>query len=416
MAAANERAPAPGESTPRHTPSRIRILYVIDSLVAGGVESQMVDLISRLDLQRFEPRALVFYGAPARPPHFLPRLQELGVAVEMLNLGPGARDKLEAWQKVIAAAWRLRPHIIQAENYHANLLTRAARPLAPRGTRLIGTIRAADSPHQLRLERLGWRACAVIVASADHLKRQLMSGAGLPGERIVVIPNSIDVERFRAVVGRGVELRARLAAGAQRLVVSMGRISPEKRMDLLAGAVALLKRTGVTPKDARVAMIGPTEQAGAQQALDHVIEREALSEMILQLPTVPDPETYFAASDASALASPVEGLPIVALESLAAGKPVILSQGANASGVIEDGVTGWVARSNAPADLAEALRRMLSTSDEDLARMAERCRAEAGRYSLDALARRYMALYEALVSLSTTRPAERMKALGEATK
>lgn len=377
----------------------------------------MVDLISRLDRQRFEPHALVFYGAPARPPHFLPRLRELGVAVTMLNLGQGASDKLVAWRQVIAAAWRLRPHIIQAENYHANLLTRAARPLAPHATRLIGTIRAADSPHQLRLERLGWRACDVIVASADHLKHQLSSGAGVPPGRIVVIPNSIDIERFRAVDGGAAEARARLADGAKRLVISMGRVSHEKRMDLLAEAVSLLKREGLTRHDARVVIIGPAEQADAQLALDRVIEREALSEIVLQLPTVPDPETYFLASDASALASPVEGLPIVALESLAAGKPVILSRGANASEVIEDGVTGWVARSNAPADLAHALRRMLSTSDDDLIHMAERCRTEAARYSLDALARRSMALYEALVRLpATTQPAERSKAFSEATE
>jgi colanic acid/amylovoran biosynthesis glycosyltransferase len=117
------------------------------------------------------------------------------------------------------------------------------------------------------------------------------------------------------------------------------------------------------------------------------------------LPSVSDPETYIAAADATVIASPVEGLPVVALESLAAGKPVILSRGANASALIEDGVTGWVAPTNSPEDLAAALREMLLTPSERLASASARCRETALRYDLTALAQRYMTLYEALVKL-----------------
>ena len=73
---------------------KIRILYVIDSLVMGGVESQLVALIERLDRERFDPHVLVLYGAPVRPPHFLDHLRELGVPVTMLNLGQDAAAKL----------------------------------------------------------------------------------------------------------------------------------------------------------------------------------------------------------------------------------------------------------------------------------------------------------------------------------
>jgi hypothetical protein len=93
-----------------------RILYVTDSLIAGGIESQLVELIQRLDRARYEPHVLVFYKMPTHSPHFLPQLRAAGVPVTTLDLGWGARDKLEATRQIIAQTWRLRPQIVQAEN------------------------------------------------------------------------------------------------------------------------------------------------------------------------------------------------------------------------------------------------------------------------------------------------------------
>ncbi len=392
---------------------KIRILYVIDSLVAGGVESQMVDLIARLDRERFDPHVLVFYGAPLRPPHFLDPLRALQTPVYMLNLGSGALDKLQATRAIISYAWSLRPQIIQAENYHANLLTRAARPALPPSVRLVGAIRVAYTAHQLQYERMNSWLCDVIVASAGYLKSQLIEEAHVAPRRLVVIPNSVDVERFGSASVRGGETRARIASGKRRLLISMGRISDQKRMDLFAEALGLLKRAGTPLDDVRVAIIGPAEEAEAQRLLDEAIARDGLSDVVTRIAGVADPEAYFAACDASVLASAYEGLPVVVLESLAAGKPVLLSAGANQAGVITAGATGWVTPSNAPADLAVALRQALTATDDELVAMGERCRAEAARYSIETLARRYMALYEALIA---SHGPSRVAALAEATR
>lgn len=394
---------------------KVRILYVIDALGAGGVESQLVELIAHLDRERFDPHVLALYGAPLRPPHFLHHLRALDTPVRMLNLGMGAGDKVQAVRHIIAATWSLRPHIMQAESYHSNLLTRAARPALPLAVRLVGAIRVAYTARQLRYERLNSWLCDVIVASADYLRTQLIEEARVAPRRVVVIPNSVDVERFGSAAMRGSETRARIAPAKRRLLISVGRISQQKRMDLFAEALGLLKREGTLLDDVRVAMIGPSEEQAAQQALDAVLTRDGLSELVVRIPSVSDPEAYFAACDASVLASGFEGLPIVALESLAAGKPVLLAAGANLANVIEPGETGWVAPTNAPTDLAAALRQLLAASDEELAEMSSRCRAAAERYSIETLAHRYMAVYAALTSsVSSGRAADRTAALTEA--
>jgi glycosyltransferase involved in cell wall biosynthesis len=92
---------------------------------------------------------------------------------------------------------------------------------------------------------------------------------------------------------------------------------------------------------------------------------------------------------------------------------VILSRGANAAEVIAQGRTGWVTPSNEPAHLAAALRRAIEAPDAELAAMRIACQAEAAHYTSQALARRYMALYDALL---TAPPAKRAQALAEATR
>lgn len=390
-----------------------RILYVTDSLIAGGIESQLVELIRRLDRKRFEPHVLVFYKMPTHSPHFLPQLREAGVPVTTLDLGWSARDKLEATRQIIAQTWKLRPQIVQAENYHSNLLTRAARPFMPPATKLIGTHRGVYTRHQLRFEKLEYRFCDAFVASAGHLRRQLIDGAGVPAGRVVVIPNSIDVERFSHAAARGIALRATLAPNARRVFASVGRVSREKRMDLIADALGQLKSEGVPLDDVRLLLVGQAQEAKYQAMLDTAIARAGIGDLVIQHPTTSEPEAYLAAADVSVLASPSEGLPVVALESLAAGKPVILSQGANAAEVITDGRTGWVTPTNAPEHLAVALRKVIEAPASALERMHAACQADASSYTAQALVRRYMALYDALLN---TPAAQRTQAFAEATR
>src|SRR5258708_4782169 len=172
----------------------MRLLYVTDSLMAGGIESQLVELVTRLDRGRFDPQVLCLYGPRVRSLHFAPQLAAAGVPITSLDLGWSAADKLRGVAQIAAAVHRLRPEIVQAEGYHANLLTRLARPLLPR-VRLIGTMRGAETAKQLRYQRLSYWLCARIVASGAHLKRSLTLEGGVPPHGVEVVANASDTAR-----------------------------------------------------------------------------------------------------------------------------------------------------------------------------------------------------------------------------
>jgi glycosyltransferase involved in cell wall biosynthesis len=374
----------------------IRVLYVADSLMAGGIESQLVELVLGLDRKRFAPTVLSLYGPSARDLHFAPPLRAADVPLVLPDLGWSPRDKLRGIAAIVNAARTLRPELIQAEGYHANLLTRLAWPLLPRRSLLIGTLRGVHTTKQMRYERLSWRTCARIVANAPHLKADLVRRGRVPARRVVYIPNGIRLERYAQPHDPG--LRACIAPGARLVLVSLGRVSFEKNPHWIVEALGVLKRRGALPEGVRLFLVGPAQDPRAQAALDAAIQRDGLQALVEQHPATPHPEDYLHASDAVILFSPNEGLPNVAIEALAAGRPVVISAAANAAGVIEDGRSGWVVPTGDVDRLADTLLRLAAFSPGSWDELRAASRERAQEYSAALLVERYTSFYESLLA------------------
>ncbi len=315
---------------------------------------------------------------------------------EVQDIGWGALDKLAPPAASRQTVRRLRPQLIQLEGYHANLLTRVLRPLVG-PSKIIGTVRGIETPKQLIYQRLGQRACSRIVASSPQLKRMLVDRAGTPEAKVVVIPNGVDLDRFAPIPAATAELRRELAPNGERLLLSVGRISAQKRMHLIPEALGLLKREGRLPAGIRVCILGQVEDSALQLQLEKAILAAGLDDVVVQRPQTSMPEAYYHASDATLLYTILEGISIAMLESLASGRPVILSEEANGAGVIEDERTGWVVPTHDLSAFAEKLALVLSLPETQLRAMAKACIESSHDYSIEALAARYTQLYESLV-------------------
>jgi glycosyltransferase involved in cell wall biosynthesis len=370
-----------------------RVLFVTDSLMLGGVETQLVDLVTRLDRGAFDPIVLSLYGKRASDDHFAARLHAAGIPVVILDRRLNPTDKARMVYDIARAVRAYRPAIVQAENYHANLLTRAARPFMPK-TKLIGTQRTFYTSKQLRYERLDQRFTDVLVASSPHLKQQLVDIARIPPDKVRVILNSIDTRRFAAP--QDATVRARVAPRARRVLLSLGRISAMKRMHLIVEGMGRLKQRGQLPGDAQLLIVGPAQDPAMLRRIMDAVTTYDLADQITRLPGTDAPEDFYAAADVTMLYTVDEGLSCVMLESLAAGRPVLISEESNGAGVIMDGVTGWVAPTHDSDAFTATLQRVLTMPAADLHAMRAACVAQAARYSIDILAQHYMNLYAEL--------------------
>lgn len=146
---------------------------------------------------------------------------------------------------------------------------------------------------------------------------------------------------------------ARPADGALR-VVCVGRLVPDKGQSLLVDAIGILRRRGV---DARLELVGDGPDRAHLEA--HVRDtglREAvhLAGAVGQ-DTMRD---HYAAADVFCLPSFAEGVPVVLMEAMAMGLPVVTTRIAGINELVDDGVSGVLVRPGRADLLADALEAL----------------------------------------------------------
>lgn len=374
----------------------VGILYCTDSLAAGGAERQTVELITRLDRREFAPRVFCLHGGErGDEPHFVETLRRADVPVELGRLPWRAGNIPRSLLRIVGVVRRHRPAVVHAISHHCNHLVRLGRWLMPRRVRVLTAIRTDYSPRQLFYERLEHRFSDCVVTNNPQMLVKLREQARIPATRLIHIPNGLNLERFAANSDPG--LRVRLAPAARRLGVMMARITLQKSPYLLADAVGFLKAQGRLPQDVQFWLVGEADGSDQLSRLNESIRRHGLESQCRQFEATAQPEAFYHAADFTVLASLWEGVPNAVLESFAAGRPAIVSEAANACGLVRHGVTGWVVPTSNVEELARAIAHALSLSAAELESMGAACREQAAQFRMELMVQRYQRLYRALV-------------------
>lgn len=195
----------------------------------------------------------------------------------------------------------------------------------------------------------------------------------VPREKVVRIPNGIDLARFAAP--------NRLPDGTLRLVF-IGHEFDRKRLDPVIEALALL------PDSVSLTVIGGSPQEIA--AREALAVRLGVSARVHFLGRRSDIPKLLAEQDILLLPSRFEAWPLVVVEAMAAGVPVLMTPVGSGGEVIVEGETGHIIVDDA-ADIAAKLRPYI-VDPARLGPMRTAAREMAGRYSWDSIARKYLDL------------------------
>jgi 1,2-diacylglycerol 3-alpha-glucosyltransferase len=210
------------------------------------------------------------------------------------------------------------------------------------------------------------------------------------GSPLVVVPNGIDLARFRLAPGDVRREDLGLPPGGP-LAIYTGRLGQEKNLDFLLRAFASL--AGAVD-EAHLLLLGDGPRAAALRALSNEL---GLGGRVSFAGAVPYEQvaSYLAVADVFVSASVTEVHPLSLIEGLAAGLPALGVVSPGVADTIEDGVNGLLV----PHDLtafAEALRCLLV--DAHLrARLAEGARRTSARFSIEGTTARIVELYEQLL-------------------
>lgn len=202
--------------------------------------------------------------------------------------------------------------------------------------------------------------------------------------RTVVIGNGVDVQRFRPDPTARRATRAELGlSNADDVAVFVGHEFARKGLPLALQALALLDGL-------RLVVVGGTSDLLAEAATQ--AEADGVGERVTFVGRKPDPSPYLQAADLLVFPSAYEAYPLVVLEALACGVPVVATPVGSVPELIVDGVNGAIVEPGAES-VAAGIQRVLNGDREALAMAA---RATAEEHSWSKVSRRYLALLESL--------------------
>jgi len=249
----------------------------------------------------------------------------------------------------------------------------------------------------LRLATAGrnhWLRDADAFVAMSHLIRAEMLAAGVPEERVFLIPHGVDLQRFApASPGERAALRARLGWPAEALVVTYtGRLLRGKGLDVVVDAFT---RLAPDAPAARLVLVGSGQgQAlSVEEELVARVEAAGLRNRVTFTGRVTAVEDYLRASDVFVFPSRFEALGISLVEAAACGLPAVASRTGGIVDVVLEGATGHLVSPGDASALAEALRALLGDARmrEEMGRRA-RARAER-RFDAEDSLERYRAVF-----------------------
>jgi glycosyltransferase involved in cell wall biosynthesis len=360
----------------------LRVMFLHTSVDIGGAETVTLNLIRRFDRSRFEPelcclkaRGTIGELLSAEVPvfdHLLRNKYDLRVLPRLTRLlrrrridaivSVGAGDKM-FWGR--SAAWL------------------AGVPV------IISAIHSTGYPDRIgRLNRMLTPLTNMFIGVAETHGRYLVEQERFPAEKVCVIPNGVDTERFRPRAADP-ELRRRLGLRSGPVAGTVARLGPEKNHELFLDVAA---RTRQEVPDAQFLLIGDGPLA---DVLRRRARRLGIADCVHFLGWRSDVPELLSLLDAFLLTSHIEANPVSILEALATGLPVVSTRvGSVAETVRSD--NGFLVEPGDAAGMARHLARLFRNPVLARRMGAAGRQLVIRRWSLDQMVQQYEDVIESI--------------------
>jgi glycosyltransferase involved in cell wall biosynthesis len=361
----------------------VKILHVVHSLDAGGMENGIVNIARGL-----EPNGVTTHVACLdRRGRFAERLP---VPENVTVLGKRHGFSPPAVWRLSRLLSQLQPDIVHSHNLGALIYSALAMLGHRKATLIQGEHSHLTSderrPYRLRQRRWLFRRCRAIHTVSNAMREELVA-CGLPAEKISAIANGVDTKHFTPADRSQACLALGLPAEA-RCIGIVGRFGPFKRhWQLLEAFESIASQFA----DLHLLIVGGggSEEAAVTERAQASIFRERIHLLGFQN----DPRRCYRALDLLAIPSANEGLSNVALEAMACAVPILGRIDCGHEQVVTSGIDGWISSLESTEKLATELARILS-DPQALSDFGARARIKVEQhFSLASMVAAYDRLY-----------------------
>jgi glycosyltransferase involved in cell wall biosynthesis len=373
----------------------LRVMFVITSMPVGGAETLLVELVRRLDRERFSP--------------------ELCCLKYFDRLGDLLAREIPAFTGLLA------------HKYDFAVLWRLVSLMRGRRVDAVVTVGAGDKMFWGRLA--AWLAGVPVICSALHCTglpdyvqwpnrllepitdafiavarrhgQHLTEHEGCPAQKVRVIANGVDLEKFHpGWPNRWLQQQLGLAA-ENPVACIVAALRPEKNHPLFLRAAALVHRE--LPQ-ARFLIVGDGTE---RDRLESLAAELSISEVVRFLGTRPDVPEILSLVDVLVLTSHMEANPISILEAMAAEKPVVATRVGSVEETVVDGRTGYLVAPGEAGEMAERLVGLLKDRQRAAAMGRAGREQVIARWSIDRTVEGYQDLIAGIYTAKAQRPPSR---------
>jgi glycosyltransferase involved in cell wall biosynthesis len=372
----------------------VKVLHLINTLSAGGAELHLLTLCRQLKRQGVET-VVACLREHVKDSRSL-RLDFENEGIRVVRLEADGRYDLRFVATLASLVKKERPAILHTHLPRADLAGAFGRLLCPS----VFWLSSVHNIHSkswsgrwtLPLFNFIWRRADKVVAISHAVKDWLVKERSLPSERVTVIHYGIDPERF---LQPNADLKEKWSLNGSVSVGSLGRLEHRKGHDCLIRAMPALLECN---PNARL-LIGGHDPLGYSKNLQALIDRLRLNSYARLVGTQNDVPSFFNALDVFAFATRAEGFGQVAIEAMAAGKPVVASKIPPITEIVVDGKTGLLVEPDKPKAFADAIG-WLFAHPEEARNMGRRGQERVySHFSAQRMADEMIALYDKVMSM-----------------
>jgi 1,2-diacylglycerol 3-alpha-glucosyltransferase len=229
------------------------------------------------------------------------------------------------------------------------------------------------------------RRCQHVIIPSESMRDILVNEYGLK-DNFTVIPTGIDLDAYDQANGE--TIRNKRHWEKDIVMVSIGRLAPEKNWPTLIQAAALVLKEYPS---FRLVQIGDGPDRNSLESLAKELGIKKRVTFIGSLPFAETP-TYMKAANLFGFASVTETQGLATLEAMAAGLPVVAVDGSGTRDMLKHGQQGYLV-DNDPQALAAAIKKLLA-SPERMQKFAEAAYKKAQTFNIENLTERLLGVYE----------------------
>ena len=331
----------------------ISIMMFCNTIVRAGVEEHILELLRGLDRRQFRlhlacPKVL---------------LDQYGNDIPKdVHVTPIMLDRLSDFRSILLLARTLRQQKIDIVHSHMFQGSLFSAPIA----RFCSVPVVIETTHVRETWRKGWLKSKFIVDRAvGHLvnhyiavseanAKYLIEQKRIPVRKVSVIQNGCSIERVDPSKARPEGIRERIGFSKDDTVLlAIARLEPQKGHKILLQSLSLIHEEFPA---IRLVCLGTGALKDELTRLTQELNIESLVRFVGFQSNVAD---WLAAADISVLPSFYEGLPLTAIETLAAKVPLVATAVDGTPEVVIDGETGILVPPGDPQALAQAIGRLV---------------------------------------------------------